>query len=174
MSFVDRKDDCPIPSVNISEYSTNTITNTSCYRRESTCTTLKRVSIWFSTMLNFDLSGDPYAPLMVMVHGFPEFWYSWRFQIEHFKDRYRYLRCCSWERSAEFIASTHFHLQSSAKMVNHVNILQQEQILSRILIKTRSLESRYTQITIALLRSQGSINWMGASAHLRTTHFLQL
>ncbi|KAF8354783.1 hypothetical protein PRIPAC_96406 [Pristionchus pacificus] len=26
---------------------------------------------------------------MVMVHGFPEFWYSWRFQLDHFKDRYR-------------------------------------------------------------------------------------
>ncbi|GMS92056.1 hypothetical protein PENTCL1PPCAC_14231, partial [Pristionchus entomophagus] len=33
-------------------------------------------------------AGDPAAPLMVMVHGFPEFWYAWRFQIEHFKNRY--------------------------------------------------------------------------------------
>ncbi|GMT22426.1 hypothetical protein PFISCL1PPCAC_13723 [Pristionchus fissidentatus] len=33
--------------------------------------------------------GDPSLPLMVMVHGYPEFWYSWRFQIEHFKHRYR-------------------------------------------------------------------------------------
>ncbi|GMT02760.1 hypothetical protein PENTCL1PPCAC_24935, partial [Pristionchus entomophagus] len=32
---------------------------------------------------------DTTAPLMVMVHGYLEFWYSWRFQIEHFKDRYR-------------------------------------------------------------------------------------
>eukprot|EP00080_Pristionchus_pacificus_P022279 PDM82299.1 ceeh-1 [Pristionchus pacificus] len=34
-------------------------------------------------------AGNRSAPLMVMVHGFPEFWYSWRFQIDHFKDRYR-------------------------------------------------------------------------------------
>ncbi|GMR49019.1 hypothetical protein PMAYCL1PPCAC_19214, partial [Pristionchus mayeri] len=34
-------------------------------------------------------AGDSSAPLMVMVHGYPEFWYSWRFQIDHFKDRYR-------------------------------------------------------------------------------------
>ncbi|GMS90676.1 hypothetical protein PENTCL1PPCAC_12851, partial [Pristionchus entomophagus] len=33
-------------------------------------------------------AGDPAEPLMVMVHGYPEFWYLWRFQIEHFKDRY--------------------------------------------------------------------------------------
>ncbi|KAF8355538.1 hypothetical protein PRIPAC_97161 [Pristionchus pacificus] len=33
-------------------------------------------------------AGVPSAPLMVMVHGYPEFWYSWRFQIDHFKDRY--------------------------------------------------------------------------------------
>jgi len=27
-------------------------------------------------------------PLMVCVHGFPEFWYSWRFQLRHFKKDY--------------------------------------------------------------------------------------
>ncbi|GMS92182.1 hypothetical protein PENTCL1PPCAC_14357, partial [Pristionchus entomophagus] len=39
--------------------------------------------------MHFVDAGDPNAPLMVMVHGYPGFWYSWRFQIEHFKDRYR-------------------------------------------------------------------------------------
>ncbi|GMR49462.1 hypothetical protein PMAYCL1PPCAC_19657, partial [Pristionchus mayeri] len=34
-------------------------------------------------------AGEQSAPLMVLIHGFPEFWYTWRFQIEHFKDRYR-------------------------------------------------------------------------------------
>lgn len=34
-------------------------------------------------------SGDTNAPLIVCVHGYPEFWYSWRFQIEHLKSRYR-------------------------------------------------------------------------------------
>ncbi|KAF8375103.1 ceeh-2, partial [Pristionchus pacificus] len=34
-------------------------------------------------------AGESSAPLMVMIHGYPEFWYSWRFQIDHFKDRYR-------------------------------------------------------------------------------------
>ena len=32
-------------------------------------------------------AGD--GPLMLMLHGFPEFWYSWRHQMEHFRDRYR-------------------------------------------------------------------------------------
>ena len=27
--------------------------------------------------------------LMLMLHGFPEFWYSWRHQITKFSDRYR-------------------------------------------------------------------------------------
>ena len=29
------------------------------------------------------------APLVVMIHGFPDFWYSWRHQMEGLKDRYR-------------------------------------------------------------------------------------
>lgn len=28
--------------------------------------------------------GDKSKPLLLFVHGFPEFWYSWRFQIKHF------------------------------------------------------------------------------------------
>lgn len=29
------------------------------------------------------------GPLMLMLHGFPEFWYSWRHQIPAFSDRYK-------------------------------------------------------------------------------------
>lgn len=34
--------------------------------------------------------GDHSKPLMVFVHGFPEFWFSWRFQLEHFSKDYWY------------------------------------------------------------------------------------
>ncbi len=27
------------------------------------------------------LAGSPDGPLMVLLHGFPEFWYGWRHQI---------------------------------------------------------------------------------------------
>ena len=30
-------------------------------------------------------AGDPEKPLMLFVHGFPQFWYVWRNQIKHFK-----------------------------------------------------------------------------------------
>uniref|UniRef100_A0A182MDM7 AB hydrolase-1 domain-containing protein n=1 Tax=Anopheles culicifacies TaxID=139723 RepID=A0A182MDM7_9DIPT len=32
--------------------------------------------------------GDPSKPLMVFVHGFPEFWYSWRHQLKEFSKDY--------------------------------------------------------------------------------------
>jgi pimeloyl-ACP methyl ester carboxylesterase len=32
--------------------------------------------------------GDKSKPLMVCVHGFPEFWYSWRFQMKYFERNY--------------------------------------------------------------------------------------
>ena len=32
--------------------------------------------------------GDKSKPLMVFVHGFPEFWYSWRYQIKEFSKDY--------------------------------------------------------------------------------------
>lgn len=38
--------------------------------------------------LHYVESGDENKPLMVFVHGFPEFWYSWRFQIKHFQKDY--------------------------------------------------------------------------------------
>lgn len=32
--------------------------------------------------------GDRSKPLMVFLHGFPEFWYSWRYQLEYFSTNY--------------------------------------------------------------------------------------
>jgi pimeloyl-ACP methyl ester carboxylesterase len=32
--------------------------------------------------------GDPSNPLMLFVHGFPEYWYSWRHQIKYFAKNY--------------------------------------------------------------------------------------
>ncbi|XP_074650972.1 epoxide hydrolase 1-like [Tubulanus polymorphus] len=34
-------------------------------------------------------AGDAEKPLMLFVHGFPEFWYSWRYQLRKFKENYR-------------------------------------------------------------------------------------
>uniref|UniRef100_A0A182JK48 AB hydrolase-1 domain-containing protein n=1 Tax=Anopheles atroparvus TaxID=41427 RepID=A0A182JK48_ANOAO len=33
-------------------------------------------------------NGDPSKPLMLFVHGFPEFWYSWRYQLKEFSKDY--------------------------------------------------------------------------------------
>lgn len=38
--------------------------------------------------LHYIESGDPSKPLMIFLHGFPEFWYSWRYQILEFKKDY--------------------------------------------------------------------------------------
>ena len=32
--------------------------------------------------------GDPACTMMLFLHGFPEFWFSWRHQIEHFSKKY--------------------------------------------------------------------------------------
>lgn len=32
--------------------------------------------------MHLALEGEPGAPLVVLLHGFPEFWYSWRYQIK--------------------------------------------------------------------------------------------
>ncbi|KAK6727774.1 hypothetical protein RB195_005449 [Necator americanus] len=39
--------------------------------------------------LHYVQTGDDDKPLLLMLHGFPEFWYSWRFQLKYFADRYR-------------------------------------------------------------------------------------
>uniref|UniRef100_A0A914UI71 AB hydrolase-1 domain-containing protein n=1 Tax=Plectus sambesii TaxID=2011161 RepID=A0A914UI71_9BILA len=39
--------------------------------------------------LHYVHAGSTDKPLMLMVHGFPEFWYSWRYQIRHFQSKYR-------------------------------------------------------------------------------------
>nr|XP_021183905.2 epoxide hydrolase 3 [Helicoverpa armigera] len=40
------------------------------------------------TVLHYVESGDPSKPLMLFLHGFPEFWYSWRHQIVEFQKDY--------------------------------------------------------------------------------------
>ena len=35
--------------------------------------------------------GDHSKPMMVFLHGFPEFWFCWRHQIEHFSKDYWYI-----------------------------------------------------------------------------------
>ena len=32
--------------------------------------------------------GDPARPMMLFLHGFPEFWFLWRHQIEYFSQNY--------------------------------------------------------------------------------------
>ena len=35
--------------------------------------------------LHYVEAGQPDGPLLLMVHGFPQFWYTWRNQIRHLK-----------------------------------------------------------------------------------------
>ncbi|CAJ0942270.1 unnamed protein product, partial [Mesorhabditis belari] len=39
--------------------------------------------------MHYVQSGSDDKPLMVLIHGFPEFWYSWRFQLKYFSSQYR-------------------------------------------------------------------------------------
>ncbi|CAG5133759.1 unnamed protein product [Candidula unifasciata] len=39
--------------------------------------------------IHYVASGPEDKPLMLFVHGFPEFWYSWRYQIREFQKDYR-------------------------------------------------------------------------------------
>ncbi|XP_046582077.1 epoxide hydrolase 4-like isoform X2 [Haliotis rubra] len=39
--------------------------------------------------LHYVAAGDEDKPLMLMIHGLPEFWFSWRCQIREFKKYYR-------------------------------------------------------------------------------------
>ena len=38
--------------------------------------------------LHYVESGDTSNPLLVFVHGWPQFWYSWLYQILHFQPQY--------------------------------------------------------------------------------------
>jgi len=38
--------------------------------------------------LHYVESGDSSKPLLLFVHGWPQFWFSWRYQIEHFQKNY--------------------------------------------------------------------------------------
>ncbi|CAB3404959.1 unnamed protein product [Caenorhabditis bovis] len=39
--------------------------------------------------LHYVQTGSDDKPLMLFVHGYPEFWYSWRFQLKEFQHDYR-------------------------------------------------------------------------------------
>ena len=39
--------------------------------------------------IHYALAGDDAAPLVVFLHGFPDFWYSWRQQMAALEDRFR-------------------------------------------------------------------------------------
>ncbi|KAK6189029.1 hypothetical protein SNE40_005080 [Patella caerulea] len=39
--------------------------------------------------LHYVANGEEGKPLMLFVHGFPEFWYSWRYQLKEFAKDYR-------------------------------------------------------------------------------------
>ncbi len=51
-------------------------------------TTVSRPTDEYGTIdLNVAVTGDDAAPLILCVHGWPEIWHSWRFQMEHFAER---------------------------------------------------------------------------------------
>ena len=40
------------------------------------------------TRLHYASAGEPGKPLMLFVHGFPEFWYAWQAQLAEFGGDY--------------------------------------------------------------------------------------
>ena len=40
--------------------------------------------------LHYVAAGDESKPLMLFLHGFPEFWLSWRHQLKEFQKDFRY------------------------------------------------------------------------------------
>ena len=57
--------------------------NASLGRHE--CANVNGIQMYYVT------GGDPKKPLMLFLHGFPECWYSWRYQLKYqeFQDQYR-------------------------------------------------------------------------------------
>ncbi|VDK44015.1 unnamed protein product [Anisakis simplex] len=56
-----------------------------------------RLSNFFTSQevnLHYVEAGDMDHPLMLMIHGFPEFWYSWRYQIRYFEKNFQYVIFC--------------------------------------------------------------------------------
>ncbi|XP_073259125.1 epoxide hydrolase 4-like [Porites lutea] len=39
--------------------------------------------------IHYVAKGDTGKPLMLCIHGFPEFWYSWQYQLKAFSDNFR-------------------------------------------------------------------------------------
>nr|KAG5703519.1 hypothetical protein BaRGS_020153 [Batillaria attramentaria] len=56
--------------------------------------------------MHFVSNGPEDKPLMLLVHGFPEFWYSWRHQLREFKDDYRYMFFFQMPLVPEFVFAT--------------------------------------------------------------------
>lgn len=48
-------------------------------------------------------SGDRSKPLILFIHGIPDFWYSWRHQIPEFSSEYWFVEN-SWMIYREFLA----------------------------------------------------------------------
>jgi len=49
----------------------------------------KYITVNGAQKIHYVESGDPAKPLILFVHGFPEFWWTWRAQIKHFNKKYR-------------------------------------------------------------------------------------
>ena len=47
------------------------------------------VKIHYASLGPKKTPGSGKAPLIVMIHGFPDFWYSWRDQMEALSDTYQ-------------------------------------------------------------------------------------
>ena len=45
-------------------------------------------SVFQKLTLKYVCNGEKGKPLMLLQHGFPESWYSWRFQLKEFSDQY--------------------------------------------------------------------------------------
>jgi epoxide hydrolase 4 len=49
---------------------------------------MKCMILFQDVKLHYVEKGDKSKELMLLVHGFPEFWYSWRHQIKEFSKDY--------------------------------------------------------------------------------------